>query len=148
MNHRTRILVVDDDDRVRFILEGALQKLGDNYEIVTAGNGREALDKASQMHFDLLITDLRLPRSDGLALTSAFAKVSPETKVVWITAYGCHRFADPAKRLSVLQCLDKPLEIQEIRKAALDALSHHQEVVADQGESDQGERSDTRLSYG
>lgn len=122
MNHPKRILVVDDDDRVRFILEGALRKLGDDYEVVTAGNGREALDKASETHFDLLVTDLRLPRSDGLALTSAFAKLSPDTKVVWITAYGCHRFTDPAKRLSVKRCLDKPLEIQEIRKAALEVL--------------------------
>jgi DNA-binding NtrC family response regulator len=134
MNHRKRILVVDDDDRVRFILEGALQKLGDDYEIITAGNGREALDKASETHFHLLITDLRLPRSDGLALTSAFAKVSPDTKVVWITAYGCHRFADPAKRLAVQQCLDKPLEIQEIRQAALDALRNQHDVTEGQRE--------------
>lgn len=125
MTHRTRILVVEDDDRVRFILERALLRLGDDYEIVAAGNSRDALDIAKQTHFDLLITDLRLPRSDGLALTSAFAKLSPDTKVVWITAYGCHRFIDPAKRLSVMQCLDKPLEIQEIRKAALDALGNH-----------------------
>ncbi len=122
MDQRKRILVVDDDDHVRFVLEGALRKLGEGYVIVTAGNSREALDQTEEMSFDLLITDLRLPRSDGLALTSAFAKVSPVTKVIWITAYGCHRFRDPAKRLAVEQCLDKPLEIQDIRQAALDAL--------------------------
>lgn len=124
MDQPKRILIVDDDDRVRFVLEGALSKLGPEYEIVTASNSREALDKARKTAFELLITDLRLPRSDGLALTSAFAKISPGTKVLWITAYGCHRFLEPAKRLDVIQCLDKPLEIQEIRRAALAALGN------------------------
>src|SRR5690554_6282401 len=99
MDHRKRILVVDDDDRVRFVLSGALRRLGDEYQIVTASNSREALDRAGEEEFDLLITDLRLPRSDGLALTSAFAKASPDTRVIWITAYGCHRFIEASKRL-------------------------------------------------
>ena len=89
MPHCKRILVVDDDDRVRFVLGGALKKLGDDYQIVTTGDSRAALDKAKETYYDLLITDLRLPRSDGLALTSAIAAVSPETKVIWITACGC-----------------------------------------------------------
>lgn len=118
-----RILVVDDDDRVRFILGGALRKLGEDYDIVTAGDSRTALDKAQETYYDLLITDLRLPRSDGLALTAAFATVSPETKVIWITAYGCHRFASAIKSLDVCVCLNKPIEIREIREAALNALA-------------------------
>jgi two-component system response regulator HydG len=122
MGHQTHILVVDDDDPVRFVLGGALRGLGEDYTIVTVSNSREALDKAKEVKFDLLITDLRLPRTDGLALTSAFAKVSPETKIIWVTAYGCHRFTESAKRLAICQCLDKPLEIQDLRKAALDAL--------------------------
>ncbi len=126
MDRRKRILVVDDDDRVRFVLEHALHKLGDGYEVVAASNGREALDRAQNERFDLLITDLRLPRSDGVALTSAFAKLSPETRVIWITAYGCHRFRDPAKRLAIDQCLNKPVEITEIRQAALDVLEAHE----------------------
>ena len=122
MDHRKKILVVDDDDRVRFVLSGALESLGDDYHIVAASNSKEALDKAEETRFDLLITDLRLPRTDGLALTSAFAKISPDTKIIWITAYGCHRFSENAKRMAICQCLDKPLEIHELREAALDAL--------------------------
>lgn len=122
MTHPTRILVVEDDDRLRFVLEAALRKLGDGYEIVTAHSGRAALELARNTHIDLLITDLQLPRSDGLALTSAFAKAWPDTRVVWMTAHSCRHFSDQAKRLSVRTCLDKPLGIQEIRQAVLDAL--------------------------
>jgi DNA-binding NtrC family response regulator len=122
MDRRKRILIVDDDDRVRLIMSGILKKLGEAYQIVTAGDSRTALDKAQESYYDLLITDLRLPRSDGLALTAAFATISPETKVIWMTAYGCHRFAQASKGLGVYTCLDKPIEIQEIRQAALNAL--------------------------
>ncbi len=122
MDHARRILIVDDDDRVRFVLADVLRKLGNGYEIVAAGSCREALALAQESTFDLLITDLRLPRSDGLALTSAFAKLSPDTRVVWITAHGCHHYRASAKQLGIVQCLDKPLEIQRIRDAVLDAL--------------------------
>lgn len=123
MDHRKRILIVDDDDRVRFILAGVLEKLGVGYDVVTAGDGLTALDKARESYYDLLITDLRLPRSDGLALTAAFATVSPQTRVVWITAYGCRRFSGAVRSLGVCACLNKPIEVHEIRKAALSALS-------------------------
>ena len=122
MDRCKRILVVDDDDRVRFVLTDVLRKLGSDYEIVAAGSCREALSLAQESRFDLMITDLRLPRSDGLALTSALAKLSPDTKVIWITAHGCYHYRASAKRLEVERCLDKPLEIQSIRQAALDAL--------------------------
>jgi DNA-binding NtrC family response regulator len=122
MDRRKRILLLDDDDRVRFVLADILRKLGSGFEVVAASSCREALSLAQETDFDLLITDLRLPRSDGLALTSAFAKVSPNTKVVWITAHGCHHYLASAKRLDVVRCLDKPLDIQSIRAAALDVL--------------------------
>ncbi len=136
MNHRTRILLVDDDERVRFVLGGALQRLGAEYAIVTAGDGREALDIAEETEFDLLITDLRLPRTDGLALTSAFAKLSPATKVIWITAYGCHRFSDATERLNVMRCLDKPVEIQELRDAVIHVLRTTSPSVGHNGDGD------------
>lgn len=133
MNRRKHILLVDDDDRVRFVLGGALQRLGEEYVIATAGDGREALDMARETTFDLLITDLRLPRTDGLALTSAFAKLSPSTKVIWITAYGCHRFTEATARLNVMRCLDKPVEIQDLREAVLKTLHQQEPEVLENG---------------
>jgi CheY-like chemotaxis protein len=118
-----RILVVDDDDRVRQVLQWTLQALGQHYEILAVGNGLEALDVLSETRIDLLITDLRLPRMDGLALTSAFAKLSPTTKVIWVTANGCHRFREFGQELGISQCLNKPLEIQDLRTSTLQVLN-------------------------
>lgn len=120
MSAPKRILAVDDDEKVLFVVNGSLMKLGADYEVVTARDGQEALEKFRAAPFDLIITDLRMPGMDGVALTEAIRGVAPETRVIWMTAYGRHD-AD-AQRLAVQRCLQKPLDIAEIREAALEAL--------------------------
>ena len=119
---RRRVLVVDDDARVRFVLRGALQGLGDGYEILAAGDSQEALAQVKAQPIDLLITDLRLPRMDGMQLTAALGAENPDLQIVWITAYGCHRVYDAGQRLQITYCLDKPLEIDALRAVVLRIL--------------------------
>ena len=119
-----RILVVDDDERVLFVLRRALLAFQNGYEIVTALDGREALNRAKEVPFDLLITDLKMPGVDGITLTQAIRDLNSGTVVVWITAYGCAQVSDEATRLSVHECLEKPLRIDEIRRVVRDALDN------------------------
>ena len=121
-----RILIVDDNEHVRFVLASALKRVSD-YTVVEAENSIEALERAREEPFDLLITDLRLPRMNGLALTSAFASLRPDKPVIWITAYGCRRVKRRGEKLRIHCCLDKPLEIHEIRSAVREALAHTRE---------------------
>jgi DNA-binding NtrC family response regulator len=122
MDISKRILVVDDDERVLFVFRGALVRLGSDYEIVTAQNGCEALERAREASFDLVITDLRMPDMDGIALTEAIRAMDSGVVVIWVTAYGCHKLKADAARLAVYGCLDKPVEINEIRETARKAL--------------------------
>jgi two-component system response regulator GlrR len=117
-----RILIVDDDERVLFVLHHTLMRMGNEYEVVTAHGGREALDRFGERPFDLIITDLRMPDMDGLELTEGIRSLGSSVAVIWITAYGCHKVRDEAARLAVCACLDKPLEIAEIRQAVREAL--------------------------
>ena len=119
-----RILVVDDDERVLFVLRRALLAFQNGYEIVTTPDSREALNKAKEIPFDLLITDLKMPGVDGITLTQAIRGLNSGTVVVWITAYGCAQVSDEATRLSVHECLEKPLRIDEIRRVVRDALDN------------------------
>ena len=119
-----RILVVDDDERVLFVLRRALLAFQNGYEIVTALDGREALNRAKEVPFDLLITDLKMPGVDGITLTQAIRDLNSGTVVVWITAYGCAQVSDEATRLSVHECLEKPLRIDEIRRVVREALKN------------------------
>ncbi len=93
-----RILVVDDDERVLFVLHVILAGLGSQYEVVTAQSGYEALDKAREMPFDLLIADLRMPGMDGVEPTEAVRTLSPSTVVIWITAYDSQETNAEAQR--------------------------------------------------
>ena len=122
MNVYKRVLVVDDDERVLFVLRSALLGLGSEYEIVTAQSGRDALDEAEAAAFDLLVTDLWMPGIDGVELTEAVKAQSPQTVVIWVTAHGCHTIGAEVERLSVYRCLEKPLKVSEIRRIAREAL--------------------------
>jgi len=122
---KKRILVVDDEARVLLILAEALKRLGNSYEIVTSASGADALDKAEQEAFDLVITDLKMSSIGGTELTKSIKELSPDTAVIWITAYGCHNVAGEFAELGVYCCLDKPLEIGVIRRAAREALRDH-----------------------
>ena len=119
---RRRILVVDDDPMVLFVYHDTLKDLGDEYEIVTTPSGLKALDEIKDKPFDLIITDLNMPDLGGVELTEAIRQASPDTTVVWITAYGCHRFSTDAARLEIHRCYDKPLEVDEILEVAREAL--------------------------
>lgn len=119
---KRRILIVDDEARVLLILAESLKRLGNDYEIVTSGSGADALAKAQQEAFDLLITDLKMSNMGGTELTRSVKKLSPDTAVIWITAYGCHNVAAEFAELGVYCCLNKPLEIRVIRRAAREAL--------------------------
>jgi DNA-binding NtrC family response regulator len=122
MSVRKRILIVDDDEQVLFVLDKTLSRKDNKYEITAARNGREALKNAMATRFDLLITDLRMPGMGGVALTEAIAALNVGTVVIWMTAYGCNLSRSDAKRLGIYRCLDKPVEIGEIRQAVREAL--------------------------
>jgi two-component system nitrogen regulation response regulator GlnG len=122
MNVRKQILIVDDDEQVLFVLHRILARAGGEYDIKTARNGREALKIAAESRFDLVITDLRMPDMGGVALTQAITALNTETIVIWMTAYGCNLSRADAKRLGIYHCLDKPVEIGEIRQVVQEAL--------------------------
>jgi two-component system response regulator (stage 0 sporulation protein F) len=117
-----RILIADDDPRVLLILRATLERMKNSHQIVSARDGTEALAKVENQPFDLVITDVRMPGTDGIELVEEMRALGLDTAVVWITAYGCHKLQKECDRLDVYRCLDKPLRIGEIRRLALEAL--------------------------
>jgi DNA-binding NtrC family response regulator len=117
-----RILIVDDDAGVLFILRGTLERMDSGYRIVAVNNGNQALAKIKEESFDLVITDVRMPGIDGIQLVEIIRDLNMETAVIWITAYGCSRLQTEREHLNVHCCLDKPLRIHGIRQAVREAL--------------------------
>lgn len=117
---RKRILIVDDEEQIISTLSRSLRKLGEGYEIVTATNGHEALAHLRQAPADLIITDLKMPGMDGVALTEVAYTILPGTKIIWMTAYDI--WENEARRLGVYRYLNKPLDVVELRKIVREAL--------------------------
>lgn len=122
MSEEIRVLIVDDDPHILLILRETLSRLGDQYSIVTVGDGMLAMKELDDGRFDLVITDVRMPGMDGIELVEAIRALKLDMPVIWITAYGCPELLDDYKRLNVNCCLNKPLRISEIRQAFLQAL--------------------------
>jgi len=81
-----KILIVDDDDNMRTAVETTLRRMG--IDVTTAENGKEGLDYATNDHFDLIISDMRMPVMDGETMFKMLKSAGVTTKVCFITAYG------------------------------------------------------------
>jgi DNA-binding NtrC family response regulator len=107
-----RILVVDDEKHQRDILEMILRSEG--YEPGTAGNGRQALQALREHPYDLVLTDLKMPDLNGIALLSELLKLHPGMCVVLMTAHGTIDSAVEAMQKGAFDYLTKPLGREEL----------------------------------
>ncbi|MFN2184125.1 MAG: response regulator transcription factor, partial [Anaerolineae bacterium] len=82
-----KILVVDDDEQILFVWRGALEGRAEQWQVETARDGQEALEKVQSTSFDLIVTDLMMPGMDGCDLTVAVRDLAGNVPVIWITAY-------------------------------------------------------------
>jgi DNA-binding NtrC family response regulator len=85
-NSSRKILIVDDESEMRVALETTLKR--EDYQLVCAEDGKQALDQFENQEFDLVLTDVRMPRLSGLELLRAVKERSPNIPVVIMTAYG------------------------------------------------------------
>jgi two-component system NtrC family sensor kinase len=116
-----KILVVDDRrENLLFLANDILRAEG--YEVITAMDGKQALDKALAERPDLIITDLKMPRLSGLELMAALRKEQADIPVILTTFYGSEQAAIQAFRLGAKDYIVKPYEIAEMLKSVERAL--------------------------
>ena len=85
-NSSKKILIVDDESEMRVALETTLKR--EKFQLTCAEDGKQALDVLEDEDFDLVLTDVRMPKLNGLELLRAVKEKSPKTQVVVMTAYG------------------------------------------------------------
>jgi ATP-dependent Lon protease len=107
------ILVVDDEEIARTNLEYVLRKEG--YQVSTAVNGRDALDQLGQKEFELVLTDLKMEKMDGIQLLESAKQVAPNTQIVMITGYATVSSAVDALKKGAAHYLPKPIDLEELR---------------------------------
>ncbi|OPY68557.1 MAG: Transcriptional regulatory protein ZraR [Syntrophorhabdus sp. PtaU1.Bin050] len=103
---RTNVLIVDDDDHMRIALKESLSKAG--YAVSLAGNGLEAVEEMDRRSFDLLITDVKMPRLNGIDLLQHVKDKVPLLPVILITAYGTVQDAVKVIKEGAFDYIQKP----------------------------------------
>ena len=116
-----KILVVDDDQGMRELLEIMLTEEG--YRVSTAGDAGKALARCRKETFDLIITDLKMPKMDGIAFLREVKDLSPETMVILITAYASGETAVTAMNEGAYDYIEKDFAIEDLKKIIRDALT-------------------------
>lgn len=109
MSRNLHILIVDDDHRMAETLVDILKVKG--YEAEAVYSGVEALDKIKKGKFDCVVTDIKMPEMNGLALFQAIKEVQPELTVVLMTAYAADTLVNEALQEGAIAALKKPLNI-------------------------------------
>jgi two-component system, NtrC family, response regulator AtoC len=106
------ILIADDEESIRHVLSTLLGERG--YEVRTAADGEEALRELSSRDYDALVTDVRMPKLNGLDLVRAAQTASPDTTVIVMSAYGSHDLAIEAMKAGAYDYLGKPFRPDEV----------------------------------
>lgn len=108
-----RVMVVDDEENIRDILDNYLDALG--YEVVTASDGEDALNKFEIGAFDLIISDLLMPTIDGLELLKKVREKDKDVIFLMITGYPSIETAVEAIKKGAYDYITKPFHMDDVK---------------------------------
>ncbi len=117
---KARVLVVDDEKSMRDLLSITLEKEG--YDVLTAAGGEAAIEALRRDVTDAVITDLRMPKVDGLQVLRAAKEISPDVAVIVITAVASTETAVEAMKLGAYDYITKPFKLDEVSLIVRNAL--------------------------
>lgn len=118
-----RVLIADDEDSMRSLVARAIAM--DGHETVTAADGAEALDilTGDARAFDLLLTDIKMPIMDGIALALAVTRDFPDLIILLMTGFADQRERASGLNAIVYDVVTKPFSVADIRSAVAGALT-------------------------
>src|SRR5438132_2321152 len=117
---KARVLVVDDEKSMRDLLSITLEKEG--YDVLTAAGGEAAIEALRRDATDAVITDLRMPKVDGLQVLRAAKEISPDVAVIVLTAVASTETAVEAMKLGAYDYITKPFKLDEVSLIVRNAL--------------------------
>lgn len=118
-----RILIVDDEKSFLLSLKDGLSKHKDKFKVLTAENGREAVDVLRSVAIDLLVTDLKLPEMNGFELLAWVSRHQPQLPVIVMSAFGTPEIEARLAKMDTLQFLEKPLDLDMLEEGIFNGLN-------------------------
>ena len=126
-----QVLVVDDEEIARTNLEYILRKEG--YQVAGAANGMEALEQVKVREFDVVLTDLKMEKMDGLQLLESVKEIAPRTEVIMVTGYATVSTAVDALKKGAAHYLSKPIKLDELRDTVREIVNKKRHMQMNRG---------------
>jgi DNA-binding NtrC family response regulator len=117
---KVRILVVDDEEIIRYLFQRTLEEAG--YNVVTVANGEEALQKVNKSEAEAVLLDIKMPGLSGMEVLSKLTNDYPNICVIMVTAVGDTRTAIEAMKLGAYDYITKPAEPKDVVRRVQKAL--------------------------
>jgi signal transduction histidine kinase/ActR/RegA family two-component response regulator len=121
-----RILVIDDEDSVRKILYQMLKAKG--YEVVVASNGQEGIERFKEEPFDLVFTDLGMPKMSGWEVGRALKGINPKVPIALITGWGVELNKDKMKESGIDLVVSKPFNFDQVVRLVSEAMELKEKI--------------------
>ena len=121
-----RILVIDDEDSVRKILYQMLKAKG--YQVVVASNGQEGIERFQEEPFDLVFTDLGMPKMSGWEVGRALKGINPKVPVALITGWGVELNKDKMKESGIDLVVSKPFNFDQVVRLVSEAMELKEKI--------------------
>src|SRR5580658_3659730 len=124
------ILLADDEPNIRRVFEALFTK--DGHTVLTAENGKKALDIAGANQIDMLITDLIMPDMSGVEVLQRVKQLHPSCSAIIVTAYGSIKSAVEAMRYGAFNYIQKPFDLEEVKLLVRKGLEYRATAVETQ----------------
>nr|WP_302503967.1 response regulator [Geoalkalibacter halelectricus] len=144
-NKEFRILVVDDEESLREVLTIMLHREG--YRVDAASDGGHALACLNEKDYDLIISDIKMPRVSGFELLKHVRETAPETVMIMITAFSSTEEAVEAMKQGAYDYITKPFKNEEIRLIVRNALERRSLRRESKQGKEEGAASDLRQPH-
>lgn len=123
-----RVLVIDDQPGIRRLLNEVLSDEG--YEVMTAGNGYEGVQKAREENPDVILMDMKMPGMDGIETLRELKVLHKADRVIMMTAYGELELVNQAKEIGAYAYITKPFDIMEVCRMVAASIKEHTSASA------------------
>ncbi len=116
------ILVVDDEETLLLTMVGRFEDYKDQFNVLTAGNGKQAIEILESQPIDLVVTDLKMPVMDGIELLAYMSTNFPSIPAITVSAFCTPKIQKVLEAMGTLRVMDKPVDLDLLAQSVLEGL--------------------------
>lgn len=124
-----RILIIEDESAIRRVLKKILSEENEAYQVFEAEDGLEGIESVKKEDYDLIISDIKMPKMDGVEVLEAVRKIKPEIPMIMISGHGELETAVQTMRLGAFDYISKPPDLNRLLNTVRNALDRKSLVV-------------------